>query len=368
MSELRSELIPSDELSSRVVAEINRHGLSVIYVPSTNDQPPWAYSVGLYKKFDSPEVIVFGLGLELSHYMVCELGRRAQSAPLEAGQVHERLIKDHVCVLKPVQRNWYRYFVDVAVWYYSEVQFPLLQCIWPDRNGRVPWDPTYRLYREQPLLFHEHASTARADMLVRSIEQPGAAGIVCPEHVHHVDGDKQNNCLENLVGLSASDHAAAHRSFFPALARSLMDNGVVRFNREVGAYELTAGDEIVRPTHSEGVSGSSSGKRRHYRAVAEEMLCRPLRKGECVHHINGDKSDASPANLHVYSSHKAHMRGHATFAVLLTQLMAGGFVEYDYENNLYKLGPRIGSTGNKPRVEDSRRGPFSRAPEVDADN
>lgn len=52
------------------------------------------------------------------------------------------------------------------------------------------------------------------------------------------------------------------------------------------------------------------GKRIH-RAVAEKMLGRPLRPGEVVHHINGDKHDNRPENLMVFSSQQDHVAYHA---------------------------------------------------------
>ena len=44
-----------------------------------------------------------------------------------------------------------------------------------------------------------------------------------------------------------------------------------------------------------------------HRAVAEMVVCRPLREGEVVHHENGRKDDNHPLNVAVFSSQRAHM-------------------------------------------------------------
>lgn len=48
-----------------------------------------------------------------------------------------------------------------------------------------------------------------------------------------------------------------------------------------------------------------------HRRVAEQMLGRPLKSGEVVHHINGDKHDNRPENLMVFASQKEHAKYHA---------------------------------------------------------
>ena len=60
---------------------------------------------------------------------------------------------------------------------------------------------------------------------------------------------------------------------------------------------------------------NSQGWAYEHRYVAELILGRKLRKGEEVHHRHKPKTDNSPDNLEIYSSHAEHMVHHRLIEV-----------------------------------------------------
>ena len=60
----------------------------------------------------------------------------------------------------------------------------------------------------------------------------------------------------------------------------------------------------------EGLTYTKTYGRPTHRAVAEQILGRPLRPGEVVHHIDGNKLNNDPSNLMVFASQSEHAKYH----------------------------------------------------------
>lgn len=57
------------------------------------------------------------------------------------------------------------------------------------------------------------------------------------EIVHHIDGDRLNNDIDNLCLMTMSEHAALHKAEFE-IVYELLKNGIVGFDRESKRYYL----------------------------------------------------------------------------------------------------------------------------------
>jgi len=57
------------------------------------------------------------------------------------------------------------------------------------------------------------------------------------EVIHHIDGNKKNNRLDNLYLCNRKEHSKIERSA-EALVKELYQLGIINFNREDGCYVL----------------------------------------------------------------------------------------------------------------------------------
>ena len=74
---------------------------------------------------------------------------------------------------------------------------------------------------------------------------------------------------------------------------------------------------IINPDPQPAKASSSKRYLMEHRVVAEQMIGRPLKKGEVVHHVNLIKTDNRPSNLMVLPSISAHRQIHAHLEALV---------------------------------------------------
>lgn len=90
-----------------------------------------------------------------------------------------------------------------------------------------------------------------------------------------------------------------------------------RFTKENPNWNKTKMTTEVKTKLRESKLGKGDGKsytkvfgRHEHRVVAEQILGRPLKKGEVVHHIDENKRNNNPDNLRVFASQAEHAAHH----------------------------------------------------------
>jgi hypothetical protein len=151
----RAPAVDEADRERKLTSDVEQHGWHVILIPEGDEGPAFAYSIGLHRTFNHPEVVVFGLDLEMMHRVVNLVGEAVRRGRrFSDGDSASGFLEGYDVRFLAVARGHYREHFGYARWFYDGDDFPVLQCLWPDRLGRFPSDPdsSEGLRSRQPLL------------------------------------------------------------------------------------------------------------------------------------------------------------------------------------------------------------------------
>jgi hypothetical protein len=130
-----------DEKDVKLLETLEKWGWFVTKVGAGDSEPAFAYSMGLYENFHHPEIVLFGLSLEVMHRLINDAGSRIREGlKYEEGQKYDDLLQSYPCAFRQVNPTRYDGLLNFAIWYYEGLHFPVLQLVWPDKAGLFPWD------------------------------------------------------------------------------------------------------------------------------------------------------------------------------------------------------------------------------------
>jgi hypothetical protein len=142
-----------EQVRRGMLARIAEHDYTVVGVnPERMGRrrlPGFAYSVGLWSFRGVPEVIVVGAKHCCASAMIQAYATHAQhpDAPkvFYPGSVHYGIMSERPVVFEQVDRARYEEWFAMAFHLYPGGDFAAIQMLWPDRRGRWPWDPRWRI-------------------------------------------------------------------------------------------------------------------------------------------------------------------------------------------------------------------------------
>lgn len=154
----------TDDLSPRelqMLTDVEQSGVHIVHEQRNGGALEFSYTVGLWHNFEQPEVIVFGLSEQVADELLEVLADQADEGKrCLAGSQDEGLLQGYPVRFFDVPKAAYAEFAERAVWAYAGAEFPVVQLVWPDKQGRWPWDAAARegFRSGQPMLGKREAS------------------------------------------------------------------------------------------------------------------------------------------------------------------------------------------------------------------
>jgi hypothetical protein len=219
-----------------VLSHIEDYGCHITLIEADNYLPAFVYSIGLYKKFNHPEIICFGLKVEVMAAIINDaLDMIKQGKTFVPGVGYDDFLNGYNIYFIEVNKKFYTDYLGYAGRFYDTFDFPTLQLVWPDKESNFPWDEAYNpnLKFRQPLLdrntdfkFYEERNLG-----VYTTQQALSGDSILYVY-HNVDGDWEfytssepdlNDaklvCLEELIKLDPSLNTIYHLQFGWAASR-----------------------------------------------------------------------------------------------------------------------------------------------------
>lgn len=119
------------------------------------------------------------------------------------------------------------------------------------------------------------------------------------------------------VILKRKSRVHEHNFCCPMHLRQWNAQRLSHYNRTKNPMNRPGGVLAARIKRGRQLRGTGEGKtyrkwlgRHEHRHVAEAKIGRPLRAGEVVHHLDGNKLNNTPSNLVVLSSQAEHCKAH----------------------------------------------------------
>jgi hypothetical protein len=145
------ECIDDDKL----IEDVKNFGWTVLLIEATAYLPSVAYTVGLWKNYNHPELIAFGLTTKTLHAILNIGGELVKNGQrVQVGKDYNDFFNGGQAQFVQVERRNLNDYFGYAIWFNNTTEFPALQLVWTDRNNKYPWYDGFEeefIYR-QPLL------------------------------------------------------------------------------------------------------------------------------------------------------------------------------------------------------------------------
>ncbi|UII34895.1 DUF4262 domain-containing protein [Fulvivirga ulvae] len=137
----------------KIVSDIKSYGWHIINVFEGSESYQFSYTIGLYRTYNVPELVISGLPREISCPILSHIVEDIKNGKrMSSNMKSVDYIEGYSCYFGLVDKSKYAEYFGKALWYYKGNNFPMLQCAWPNRDNLFPWEA--EMVINQDILFN----------------------------------------------------------------------------------------------------------------------------------------------------------------------------------------------------------------------
>jgi len=130
-----------DEGETEFVRKIREFGWHRTTVLADDEHAGFVYTTGFWVNLGAPEFILFSLKSEIAGAVLHDVYKDARDGRrLPLGVRLDDVFGNAPAYVFEVDRAHYAEHLGWSRWFYGNDGFPCHQLIWPDREGRFPWE------------------------------------------------------------------------------------------------------------------------------------------------------------------------------------------------------------------------------------
>lgn len=127
----------------RAIENIRKFGWHIVNVFGDEHSIEFSYTIGLYKTFDVPELFLSGLNGNIASTVLNNIGDQISNGlRITPGMEYDDFFEGYNCYFDLVNKINYDKYFGQAIGFYHGKEFQMLQCVWPNRDRKYPWEVT----------------------------------------------------------------------------------------------------------------------------------------------------------------------------------------------------------------------------------
>lgn len=129
------------EVEKRLIKTVEKVGWQVSMIESDGYSPSFAYTVGLTKTFNHPEIIMIGLDVKIMGEILNIGGDLIKEGKrFELNKVYSDFLNGYDCKFVEVHKDYYSDYLGYSIWFNKGKDFRCYQLVWPNSEGKYPSD------------------------------------------------------------------------------------------------------------------------------------------------------------------------------------------------------------------------------------